>query len=254
MEHRVLIIENDPAILTAIHKNLARTSDGPFKIVWVRQLSEALERLSKEAISAVLVDLFLPDSQSINTFVKISAAAPHVPIMVLVGLDDEDIAKEAVERGAHDYLLKNRLDSYSVTRALRSMIGRKAADDAALREKERAEITLDSIGDAVISTDVSGNITYLNQVAELLTGWSWKAASGRPFADVFHIIDGDTREIVRNPMQLAIKQGQTVRLTSPCVLVRRDGFESAIEERVREVQNEAGASTGFGPALDAAEA
>ncbi|MGO8814156.1 MAG: putative bifunctional diguanylate cyclase/phosphodiesterase [Terriglobia bacterium] len=244
MEHRVLIIENDPAIYTAIQEALARTRDGPFNIVWVRQASEALEYLKKEAISAVLLDLFLPDSQGINTFVKISAAAPHVPIMVLVGLDDEEIAREAVERGAHDYLLKNRLDSYSVTRALHSVIARKAADDAALREKERAEITLDSIGDAVISTDVSGNITYLNQVAEMLTGWSWKAASGRAFVDVFHIIDGDTREIVRNPMQLAIKQGQTVRLTSHCVLVRRDGFESAIEDSTAPIHSRMGEVVG----------
>jgi PAS domain S-box-containing protein len=84
------------------------------------------------------------------------------------------------------------------------VIARKAAEDALFLEKETAQITLNSIGDAVITADISGNITYLNQVAELLTGWSGETASGRPFAEVFHIVDGDTRETVQNPMQLGL--------------------------------------------------
>jgi len=223
-----------------IQEALAGASASPFIIKWVRQLSDGLERLRKEVITAVLLDLFLPDSQGVNTFVKLSLAVPYVPILVLGGLGDEDIAKEAVERGAHDYLLKNRLDSYALTRALHSVIARKAAEDALFLEKERAQVTLNSIGDAVISTDISGNITYLNHVAEIMTGWSGKEASGRPFAEVFQIIDGDTREAVRNPMQLAVKQDETVRLTSHCVLIRRDGYESAIEDSTAPIHSRRG--------------
>ena len=157
--------------------------------------------------------------------------------MVLGDLGDEDIAKEAVERGAQDYLLKNRLDNYSLTRALHSVIARKAVEDALFLEKERAQITLNSIGDAVISTDISGNITYLNQVAERMTGWSGEEASGRPFAEVFQIIEGVTREPAHNPMQLAVKQNQTVGLTSNCILIRRDGCESAIEDSTAPIHS-----------------
>ena len=120
------------------------------------------------------------------------------------------------------------------------MIARKAAEDALFLEKETAQITLNSIGDAVITADISGNITYLNQVAELLTGWSGETASGRPFAEVFHIVDGDTRETVQNPMQLAVKQDQTVRLVSHCVLIRRDGSESAIEDSTAPIHSRKG--------------
>jgi diguanylate cyclase (GGDEF)-like protein/PAS domain S-box-containing protein len=240
MEHVVLLIEDDPAVAGVIQEALAGASDGPFIIEWVRQLSDGLERLKKEVITAVFLDLFLPDSQGINTFDRLSLAVPYVPILVLGSLGDEDLAKEAVERGAHDYLLKNRLDSYSLTRALRSAIARKAAEDALFLEKERAQITLNSIGDAVISTDISGNITYLNQVAETMTGWTGETASGRPFAEVFHIVDGDTRETVRNPMQLAVKQDQTVRLTSHCVLIRPDGGESAIEDSTAPIHSRKG--------------
>ena len=240
MEHHVLLVENDPVVARAVQEALAGARDGQFIIKWVRQFSDGLDCPKKEVITAVLLDLFLPDSHGIDTFITLSLAVPYVPIIVLGGLDDEDIAKEAVDRGAYDYLLKNRLDSYSLVRALRSVIARKAAEDAFFLEKERAQITLNSIGDAVITTDISGNITYLNQVAEMMTGWSGKDASGRPFAEVLHIVDGDTREPVQNPMQLAVKQDQTVRLTSHCVLIRRDGSESAIEDSTAPIHSRRG--------------
>ncbi len=240
MNHNVLLIEDDPAVARMIQEALADAGEGPFIVECVRRLSEGLERVSKGGIAAVLLDLFLPDSQGINTFGTLSLAAPCVPILVLGGLGDEDIAKEAVNRGAQDYLLKIRLDSYSLRRALHSVIARKVVEDALFLEKERAQVTLNSIGDAVISTDISGNITYLNQVAERMTGWSGEEASGRLFAEVFRIIEGVTREPARNPMQSAIKQNQAVGLTSNCILMRRDGCESAIEDSTAPIHSRTG--------------
>jgi len=196
--------------------------------------------VSRGGIAAVLLDLSLPDSQGISTLSRLSLAAPGVPILVFVDVGDEDVAKEAVERGAQDYLLKIRLDNYSLTRALHSVIARKAVEDALFLEKERAQVTLNSIGDAVISTDISGNITYLNQVAERMTGWPGAEASGRPFAEVFQIIEGVTREPARNPMQLAVEQNQAVGLTSNCILIRRDGHESAIADSTAPIRSRTG--------------
>ena len=244
MEHHVLLIESDPVVAMAVREALAGVREGLFIVEWVRQLADGLESLKKEIITAVFLDLFLPDTHGIDTFITLYLAAPDVPIIVLGSRDNEDTAKEAVDRGAYDYLLKNRLDSYSLARALHSVIARKTADDALFVEKERAQITLNSIGDAVITTDISGNITYLNQVAELMTGWSATEASGRPFAEVFHIVDGDTRETLRNPMQLAVTQDHTVRLTSHCVLIRRDGGESAIEDSSAPIHSRQGQVVG----------
>jgi len=70
-----------------------------------------------------------------------------------------------VKRGAQDYLLKIRLDSYSLRRALHSVVARKAVEDALFLEKEHAQVTLNSIGDAVISTDISGNILIKSEVS-----------------------------------------------------------------------------------------
>jgi PAS domain-containing protein len=95
---------------------------------------------------------------------------------------NEALAKEAVGRGAQDYLLARHLDNYSLPRALHNAIERKAVKDAWYGEKERAVVTLNSIGDAVLCTDISGNIIYLNLVAETMTGWSRDEATGKPLA------------------------------------------------------------------------
>ncbi|MGD0404873.1 MAG: EAL domain-containing protein [Candidatus Acidiferrales bacterium] len=127
--------------------------------------------------------------------------------------------------------------SWSVQRASSR---RGVAEDALFLEKERAQVTLNSIGDAVICTDISGNITFLNLIAEKMTAWKWKEAVGRPITEVFPIIDGDTRRPAQDPMELAIAQNRAVALTANCVLLRRDGSESAIEDSAAPIHDSSG--------------
>src|SRR6266849_4555353 len=236
---KILLIENDPAGAVRIRAALVETSGGTFDVEWVRQLSEGLARLSKGGIDAVLLELSLPDSHGIKTFDKLFSAAPDIPILIL-GNGNEPLAKEAVAHGAQDYLLAGHVDSYSLPRALRNAIERKAVEDALYIEKERAVVTLNSIGDAVLCTDISGNITYLNLVAETMTGWRREEAIGKPLAEVFRIVDGPTRNPARDPMEMAVEQNRTVGLTVNCVLIRRDGFESAIEDSAAPIHDRAG--------------
>ena len=241
---RILLIENDPAAADQIRLALAAVGCGSFEVEWVRQLSQGLARLSKRGIDAVLLELSLPDSHGIETFDKLFAAAPDVPILILGGNAPEALAKEAVGRGAQDYLLPGHLNSYSLPRALRNAIERKVVEDALYVEKERALVTLNSIGDAVLCTNISGNITYLNIVAEKMTGWLREEATGKPLAEVFRIIDGGTHQTARDPMEMAVEQNKTVGLTANCVLIRRDGFESAIEDSAAPIHDRAGRVTG----------
>jgi diguanylate cyclase (GGDEF)-like protein/PAS domain S-box-containing protein len=116
-----------------------------------------------------------------------------------------------------------------------------AANAAAVfLEMERAQITLASIGDAVISTDVAGNVTYLNPVAESMTGWSRQDASGRPLREVLRLVDGDSREPALNPLAMAILHNKTVGLSANCLLIRRDGHESAIEDTAAPIRDRGG--------------
>jgi diguanylate cyclase (GGDEF)-like protein/PAS domain S-box-containing protein len=240
---KILLIQNDPVAADKIRAALAAAGSGSFDVEWVRQLSEGLARLARRGIDTVLLELSLPDSHGIETFEKLFAIAPDVPILILAN-GNEALAKEAVGRGAQDYLLTRHLDSYSLPRALRNAIERKAVEDALYGEKERAVVTLNSIGDAVLCTDISGNITYLNLVAEAMTGWPREKATGKPLAEVFRIIDGATRKTARDPMEMAVEENRTVGLTVNCVLIRRDGFESAIEDSAAPIHDRAGHITG----------
>ncbi len=236
---KILLIESDAVAADKIRAALTPEGSRSFEVEWVLELSEGLARLSKGGIDAILLELSLPDCHGIETFDKLFNAVPDIPILIL-GNGNEALAKEAVGRGAQDYLLAGHLDSYSLPRALRGAIERKAVEDALYAEKERAVVTLNSIGDAVLCTGISGNVTYLNLVAETMTGWRREEATGKPVAEVFRIIDGGTRKTAQDPMQLAVEENRTVGLTVNCILIRRDGFESAIEDSAAPIRDRAG--------------
>ena len=248
----ILLIQNDSADSGAIRDALVNSSDGLYHVVRVSNCSEGLAALADrktrgihdpDRIVAILVDLSLPDSNGVETFDRIFQAAPQVPILILTSLQDEDTAKAAVKRGAQEYLLKGRLDAYLWPKAVASMIERAAKTEALFEEKERAQVTLNSIGDAVVSTDLSLRVTYLNVVAERLTGWSRQNAAGRPVHEVLHIIGADRKE-ARNPMASAISENKTVALTPDCILIRRDGSEFAIEDSSAPIHDRHGQVTG----------
>ena len=244
MDGSLLLIDGHRSHALALREALLTTRDGQFHVEWVRTLSKGLERLSKKGIRAVFLNLFLSDCQGIETFDRLLLAAPGVPILVLAGVDDENVAREALQHGAQDYLLEGHLDRYAFARAVRNMVERKTAEEVLFKEKERAQVTLNSIGDAVLSTDISGNVTYLNEVAEHMTGWSRKDASGRPFSEVLRIIDGSTREPCRDPMELAMRQNKSVGLTANCILIRRDGHETEIEDSAAPIHDREGRIAG----------
>ena len=116
--------------------------------------------------------------------------------------------------------------------------------DALANDKARAEVMLNSIGEAVISTDLYGRVTYVNIVAERMTGWRSDEAAGRPLEHVFQIVDGTTHEVSPNPMDLAVRLNTTVGTNATSVLIRRDGFESAIEESAAPIHDRRGHVTG----------
>jgi diguanylate cyclase (GGDEF)-like protein/PAS domain S-box-containing protein len=240
----VLLISNAAADVRLIRQALSDPTDNQWRVERVRRLAAGVKRLRKEGVAAVLLDLSLPDSGGIESFDALFEVAPLIPILVLANLENEDLARQATQRGAQELLLTDRLDAYWLPRILRSAIARKTGEEALFIEKERAQVTLNSIGDAVLSTDVEGNVTYLNIVAEGMTGWSCQEALGHPLAEVFQIIDGATREHARNPMALAVQEDKTVGLTANCILIRRDGFESAIEDSAAPIHDRRGQVTG----------
>jgi PAS domain S-box-containing protein len=120
---------------------------------------------------------------------------------------------------------------------------RKAHGDAT-ESREVFRVTLRSIGDAVITTDNEGHVTYLNEVAESLTGWSHHDALGQPLESVFHIVNEATRVPVPNPAMRALREGVVVGLANHTVLVRKDGTECPIDDSAAPIRNEQGLVSG----------
>jgi diguanylate cyclase (GGDEF)-like protein/PAS domain S-box-containing protein len=107
---------------------------------------------------------------------------------------------------------------------------RKRAEQAVFAEKERAQVTLQSIGDAVISTDAEGRIEYINPIAEALTAWSLDEARGRPLGDVLNLVNEITRDPIENPLMCALGRSEAGVTADHSVLITRSGQEVAIQE------------------------
>ena len=368
----VLFVEREPGVSGLLQAGLADR----FHVERVTRLSDALKRLVKGGVEVVILELTLPDARGLEVFDRVIAAEPNALVFILIPPGDEELARQAMQRGAHDYFLKDQIDSHWLSRTLQYVFsikvtreallssearfraisdasplgifvsdaqgnciytntayqrisglnfeqtmgtrwskaihpedrqrvindwhaaalsnspfqaeyrfqrqdgsvvwtrvnssamddgvslhgyvqtvediterkmtefGLKKAEEALFEEKERAQVTLNSIGDAVLSTNTSGNVTYLNKVAETMTGWTSEEALGRPFTEVFRIIDGKTREVAVNPAQRALDEDRTVGLSADCVLIRRDGTESAIEDSAAPIHDRHGNVSG----------
>lgn len=121
---------------------------------------------------------------------------------------------------------------------------RKRAEAALFEEKERALVTLASIGDGVITTDTQGRVTFLNPVAEYMTGWKNEHAKGRQLKEVFHILNELTRRASSDPVERCLRDGRIVGLANHTVLIRPDGREFAIEDSAAPIRNRDGETIG----------
>ena len=120
----------------------------------------------------------------------------------------------------------------------------KLYEEALFREKESAQITLQSIGDGVITTDALGQVEYLNPIAENLTGWRVADAMGRSIDDVFRGFHEETCEPLENPLMVAIRRTHSIKSVRPTLLIRRDGNELYIESCASPIRDGAGAVSG----------
>lgn len=118
------------------------------------------------------------------------------------------------------------------------------AEEALYAEKERAQVTLNSIGDAVVATDDNGCTSYMNKAAESLTGWLNSESVGKPLSKVLHIIDGVTRCLAPNPADKVLSEDQSVELVDNCVLIRKNGTECFIEDSAAPIHSRNGKVVG----------
>jgi diguanylate cyclase (GGDEF)-like protein/PAS domain S-box-containing protein len=367
----LLLIESNPADARLINDAL-RNHSARFVVEWVTSLVAALNFLAKNPVDVILLDLALPDGKGLDAFDKVMRAAPEALILVLSAATDEELMREAMKRGAHDYFAKGHIDAHWLPRALNYILERKVSstalrdsdqrframsdasplgifvsdaqgnciytnaayhrisgltldetlgtnwtsaihpedrmkaiadwgeavcshapfvaevrflrndksvlwtrlnaamihadsskekslgyvqivedisdrksielilrlsEETVFEQQERAQVTLNSIGDGVLTTNLAGKVSYLNRVAEAMTGWTLKDAMGLPLEEVFTLIDADTRKPFVNPTCPALESDTTVKLPTNLLLVRRDGTESPIEDSIAPIHN-----------------
>jgi diguanylate cyclase (GGDEF)-like protein/PAS domain S-box-containing protein len=142
--------------------------------------------------------------------------------------------------------MKNESNGDRITRAMGTMVDHPATEPTSV-DNEDAKVTLDSIGEGVLRTDMHGNIIYLNKMAEQLIGWRREEVIGRPAADVVRIIDGISRAAVANVAEIVMQEDKTSSVATNCMnclLVRRNDSECEIEVRVTPTHNQDGEITG----------
>jgi PAS domain S-box-containing protein len=138
----------------------------------------------------------------------------------------------------------DRLRTAALRNAQSILAARQRAEEELRKQSEWLRITLASIGDAVISTDATGGVTFMNTVAEALTGWPQADAIGRPLPEVFRIVHDETRTPVENPAIRALEPGAVVSLANRTVLISRTGAEHRIEDSAAPIRDEAGSAVG----------
>ena len=159
-----------------------------------------------------------------------------------------DIPYQIVTKNGHiiDVLLSatSHQDHSGQKTSLAVMVDVTASNRELYREKELAQVTLQSIADAVITTDAQGNVEFINPIAEELTGWQASEAKGLPLTRVFHIINEITRNPAENPVDKVLRDGQIAGLANHTALISRDGIEYSIEDSAAPIRNRAGAIIG----------
>jgi PAS domain S-box-containing protein len=184
---RVLLIEDNPGYADVIRIMLEKVRDARFDVVVVKRLSEGLESLRDGTIDVVLVDLKLPDSQGIDTFDNVYAQAPDAPIIVLTVTDNDELALEAVQKGAQDYLVKDQVDATLLVRAIRYAIERKRVEETLQETNLFLQNILDSsFAISIVYTDLAGNILYWNKGAENIFGYTTQDIIGRHKAEILY--------------------------------------------------------------------
>src|SRR5438132_11157405 len=139
---------------------------------------------------------------------------------------------------------EERLRSVALQNAQSILLARRRAEEELRKQSEWLRITLASIGDAVISADADGRLTFMNGVAESLTGWPQAEAIGRPLSDVFRIVNERTREPVENPAVRALREGTIVGPANHTILIARDGTERLIDDSAAPIRDDSGAAVG----------
>lgn len=222
---RILIVENNASYLNSMRSSL---EEHGHDITEATDLGEASERLTNQRYDVILLDLTLPDSYGVETFSRVRSLNPDVPIVVFTELDEEDLALEAVERGAHGHVIKGLASNDAIYRRLEYAIEKNKVEIQLRRSEKRLRIILENSYDAFISTDSKWRITDWNSQAVRTFGWTKTEALGRPLSS---IVPRHMRKQYANQVEkhFSKEEWKVLRATYEFLAIDRHGHEFPVE-------------------------
>ena len=193
---KILLVEDNPGDASLLRTHLGDIPDHPFQMLHATTLRQAFDALEHERFDLALLDLTLPDSQGLGTFQRLNEKEPHLPIVVLTGFDDEELALETLHQGAQDYLPKREVDSRMLARSIRYAIERKQVEDALGRERDLLYNIIDNVPDRIFVKDRDSRFLKTNR------------SLARRFG-----IDHPRDMVGKNPMSIKLEMPESERNT-----------------------------------------
>ncbi|MCP4421924.1 MAG: EAL domain-containing protein [Chloroflexi bacterium] len=196
----ILLIEDDHGDADLLQEILSEGNDSAFTVKWVDRLQDGLKHLAQGGIDIVLSDLSLPDSQGLETFTRVFAQSPHVPVVILSGLADETIALQAVHEGAQDYLVKGEVNNNLLVRALHYAIERKRAQEALRESEERYALVARGVNDGLWDWNLTTDKIYYAPRWRSMLGYDPHTDIGNSPDEWFNRIHSDDRIRLRREL------------------------------------------------------
>lgn len=203
---KILLIEDNPADARLIREMLVE-SGLDFELKYTGSLTEGQELISGWGADVILLDLGLSESQGFETFLEMRDYASQIPIVILTGLDDEELAIKSVKENAQDYLVKGEINSRMIGHAIRYAIERKQAEEKLRESEERFRSFFDLSADLACIADNNGFFRELNESWERVLGYSRRELMGKPYLEFVHPDDKDSTLQVINEK---LDHGETV--------------------------------------------
>ncbi|MEW6507121.1 MAG: PAS domain S-box protein [Bacteroidota bacterium] len=224
-EVKILVVDDENIVALYIKNTLEKYG---YNVVGIAANSkEALQMVKESKPNLILMDVMIKGAKDgIETASEINEFA-DIPIIFLTAYSDNNSLERAKLVEPYGYLIKPFDNRELFTTIEMSLY--KHSMEASIREREEnLAITLNSIGDGVISTDEKGLVVRMNPSAEKLTGWSLDEAKGKPLSKIFNLIDASTRKPVSNPVEKVFESGNVIELSNNSILVSIDGAERNI--------------------------
>ncbi|WP_333372893.1 EAL domain-containing protein [Microcoleus sp. N9_B4] len=255
----ILIVDDLPDNLRLLRDTLSAQG---YKVRSAITGEMAIRAAQSPSTELILLDIKLPDQDGYEVCrqLKSDERTVDIPIIFLSALNETFNKVQALAAGGVDYIAKPfqveevlaRVETHLTIRRLqqslqkqnlrllREIEERQRLEESLFAEKELAQVTLQSIGDGVITTDAQGNVRYFNPIAERLTGWKIHEVQGVPFSKLFLIVDQVTREPVENPINKALLEERIVGLANNTILISHDGTEYPIADSAAPIRDRQG--------------